>query len=311
MFAAITHLARLLRIARTFARHDALFPLERSGVSPVIVAIARAVSRRAVPGRPGERLAAALEELGPSFIKLGQALSVRSDLIGEELADDLAALQDRLPPFAGADARAIVESELGSPIDDLFESFDDTPVAAASIAQVHFAITTQGDAVAVKVLRPGIEARFRRDVDLLLWLARLVERTRPALRRLRPLDVVRTFEATVNTEMDLRLEAAAASELRENSADDEKFRVPDVDWNGSAVFESTISPRSKPPVLRRATSCSYPRKRFSARYSATGSSMPTCIPATCSWPPTGRCVRSISASWAGSTPARGTIWPTC
>jgi ubiquinone biosynthesis protein len=238
MFAAITHLARLLRIARTFARHDALFPLERSGVSPVIVAIARAVSRRAVPGRPGERLAAALEELGPSFIKLGQALSVRSDLIGEELADDLAALQDRLPPFAGADARAIVESELGSPIDELFESFDDTPVAAASIAQIHFAITTQGDAVAVKVLRPGIEARFRRDVDLLLWLARLVERTRPALRRLRPLDVVRTFEATVNTEMDLRLEAAAASELRENSADDEKFRVPDVDWNrtGRAVM---------------------------------------------------------------------------
>ena len=240
MFAAIAHLARLLRIARTFARHDALFPLEHGGVSPVIVALARAVSRRAVPGRPGERLAAALEELGPSFIKLGQALSVRSDLIGEELADDLAALQDRLPPFPGADARAIVESELGAPIEELFESFDDTPVAAASIAQVHFAITTDGDAVAVKVLRPGIEARFRRDVDLLLWLARLVERTRPALRRLRPLDVVRTFEATVNTEMDLRLEAAAASELRENSADDENFRVPGIDWNRTGRAAMTM-----------------------------------------------------------------------
>ena len=230
MFAAIAHLARLLRIARVFARHDALFPLEHAGASPVIVAIARAISRRAAPGRPGERLAAAREGVGPSFSKLGQALSVRSDVIGEELADDLATLQDRLPPLPGGTARASIEAELDAPVDEIFASFDDTPVAAASIAQVHFAITTQGDAVAVKVLRPGIEARFQRDIDLLLWLARLVERTRPALRRLRPLDVVRTFEATVNTEMDLRLEAAAASELRENSADDENFRVPDVDW---------------------------------------------------------------------------------
>ncbi len=230
MFAAIAHLARLLRIARTFARHDALFPLERSGASPFIVAVARAVSRRKAPGRPGERLAAALEELGPCFIKLGQALSVRSDIIGDELADDLAALQDRLPPFPSAEARAIVEAELGAPIEELYDSFDDTPVAAASIAQVHFARTVDGEDVAVKVLRPGIEARFQRDIDLMLWLARLVERTRPSLRHLRPLDVVRTFEATVNTEMDLRLEAAAASELRENSASDANFRVPDIDW---------------------------------------------------------------------------------
>jgi ubiquinone biosynthesis protein len=230
MFSTLTQVRRLLRIARILARHDALFPLERLGVAPLVVTLAHILSRRHVPGRPGERLAAALEELGPSFIKLGQALSVRSDLMGDEIADDLATLQDRLPPFPGAQARAIIEEELGAPLDTLFESFDDTPVAAASIAQVHFARTAEGEDVAVKVLRPGIEGRFRRDIDLFLWLARLVERTQPGLRRLRPLEVVRTFEATVNTEMDLRLEAAAASELRENSEGDEGFRVPNIDW---------------------------------------------------------------------------------
>jgi ubiquinone biosynthesis protein len=230
MFSSLTQLRRLLRIARTFARHDALFPLERMGVAPVIVTLARWLSRKHVPGRPGERLAAALEELGPCFVKLGQALSVRSDLVGDDIADDLAELQDRLPPFPAEQARAIVEEELGAPIAELYESFDDRPVAAASIAQVHFARTAEGEDVAVKVLRPGIEARFRRDIDLFLWLARLVERTRPELRRLRPLEVVRTFEQTVNTEMDLRLEAAAASELRDNAAGDTGFRVPKIDW---------------------------------------------------------------------------------
>ena len=230
MFAAFTQIRRLLRIARIFARHDALFPLERMGVAPVIVALARALSRREVPGRPGERLAAALEELGPSFIKLGQALSVRSDLVGEEIAHDLAKMQDNLPPFPGSDARAIIEEELQAPVETLFESFDNEPVAAASIAQVHFARTAEDGDVAVKILRPGIENRFRRDIDLFLWLARLVERTQPSLRRLRPVEVVRMFEATVNVELDLRLEAAAASELRENTENDSGFRVPKIDW---------------------------------------------------------------------------------
>lgn len=230
MIGSIASLARLIGIARTFARHDALFPLERMGVTPVIVSVAKLMSRREAPGRPGERLSAALEELGPTFIKLGQALSVRPDLVGEEIADDLSALQDSLPPFLGSIARETIEEELAAPVDELFASFDDTPVAAASIAQVHFAETHEGDKVAVKVLRPGIEARFRKDIDLFLWLARMVERTRPALRRLRPLEVVRTFEASVQIEMDLRLEAAAASELRENTEDDTGFRVPKIDW---------------------------------------------------------------------------------
>ena len=200
------------------------------GVARPIVALAKRFSRRQVEGRPGERLSAALEELGPTFIKLGQALSVRSDLVGEEIALDLSTLQDRLPPFPAVVARETIEEELFAPVDELFRHFDDTPVAAASIAQVHFAETHEGDKVAVKVLRPGIEARFRQDLDLFLWIARVVERTRPTLRRLRPLEVVRTFEASVQVEMDLRLEAAAASELRENTENDTGFRVPKIDW---------------------------------------------------------------------------------
>ena len=238
MFSALKSLARLFRIARTLAAHDALFPLEQLGVAPVIVSAARFLTRvlrksgdQKVSGqRPGQRLAAAFEALGPSFIKLGQALSVRSDLMGEEIAADLSALQDNLPPFPGAVAREIIEAELGGPLTDFFSEFDDTPVAAASIAQVHFAVTTDGEAVAVKVLRPDVEARFQQDIDLGLWLARMVERARPALRRLRPVEVVRTFETAVNTEMDLRLEASAASELADNFENDPNFQPPRIDW---------------------------------------------------------------------------------
>ncbi|MFQ5939608.1 MAG: 2-polyprenylphenol 6-hydroxylase, partial [Alphaproteobacteria bacterium] len=160
----------------------------------------------------------------------GQTLSTRADLIGEEMAADLSELQDRLPPFAGAQARRTIEEELGRPLEALFTRFDDTPAAAASIAQVHHAVTTEGREVAVKVLRPGIEAAFSRDLDLFYWVAALAERTQPDLRRLRPVEVVRTFAEGVRLEMDLRLEAAAASELGENFQDDPTFRVPKVDW---------------------------------------------------------------------------------
>lgn len=195
-----------------------------------IVAAAKLISRRTAEGRPGKRLSAALEELGPAFIKLGQALSVRPDLVGEEIADDLSNLQDRLPPFSSDVARQTIEKALGEPVDSLFAQFDDAPVAAASIAQVHFAKTHDGDKVAVKVLRPSIEAHFQQDLEVFLWLARLVECTRPALRRLRPAEVIQTFEASVKIEMDLRLEAAAASELHDNTEHDSGFRVPKIDW---------------------------------------------------------------------------------
>ena len=226
---------RLLAIARTLARHDALAALEDFGVAPVILWLARLVSRREAEGRAGEKLARALTELGPSFIKLGQFLSTRADLLGDELAADLSELQDALPPFDSAEARATVAGELGASLDELFESFEDEPVSAASIAQVHLAVARGeggevGREVAVKVLRPGIERAFSRDLDLLYWLAALVERTQPRLRRFKPMAVVGLFEETVRIEMDLRMEAAAASELADNFADDPTYHTPPVDW---------------------------------------------------------------------------------
>ncbi|MFN8925608.1 MAG: AarF/UbiB family protein, partial [Rhodospirillales bacterium] len=138
MFGSLRNIARLAGIVRTLGRHDALFADRVSGLAPGLGWMARRLSRRGVPGRPGERLAAALTELGPSFIKLGQALSTRADLVGEEVSTDLARLQDRLAPFPSDAAVATIEAELGRPVDVLFAAFDPTPVAAASIAQVHY-----------------------------------------------------------------------------------------------------------------------------------------------------------------------------
>jgi ubiquinone biosynthesis protein len=251
MFAALRHTIRLLTIARTLARHDALFPLELLGAAPLVAMLARLMSRRKVPGRPGQRLVAALQELGPSFIKLGQSLSTRSDLIGEEMADDLSELQDRLPPFAGGTARRTVEAELDVPLDDMFAEFEDKPVAAASIAQVHFAVTSDGEEVAVKVLRPGIEEAFARDLELFYWLAQTVERAQPAFRRLKPIEVVRTLAESVRIEMDLRFEAAAASELSGNFADAPSFRVPRVDWLRTARRVLTLERVGGIPIDER------------------------------------------------------------
>ncbi len=262
MLRASRNILRLLTIARTLAKHGALAPLrdvlQGSGLAPAVLFLAEQFSRtptaRERASRPGERLAAALTELGPAFIKLGQMLSTRSDLLGEQVASDLSRLQDRLAPFPGKAARATIEAELGQPIETLFARFDDAPVSAASIAQVHYAVlralpeeaagddggdgTGEADAelreVAVKVLRPGIEAALARDIDLMFWIAEWVETTQPRLRRLKPVGVVAIFAATVRTEMDLRLEAAAASELAENFTDDPSYRVPDIDWRRTA-----------------------------------------------------------------------------
>ena len=226
--------ARVVATARCLGRHNALFPLE---LLPVPAAIRWAAGRLAnhdAPGRPGERLARALQELGPAFIKLGQSLAVRGDLLGEAIARDLSELQDRLPSFPAAKAKAVVEAELERQLGQLFASFEAEPVAAASISQVHFAVTVEGDEVAVKILRPGIERAIERDLDFLLWLAEWAERLRPALRRYRPVDSVRLLAATTRREMDLRLEAAAAAEFRANCAGDEGFKVPKVDWRRTA-----------------------------------------------------------------------------
>lgn len=230
MLRAPRHIARLFRIAWMLARHDALFPLRVARAAPAVVLLASLAPKKRGLGRPGQRLAVALQALGPSFIKFGQAIATRPDLIGEDVARDLSELQDRLPPFPAREARAIIEAELGKPVDELFATFEDKPVAAASIAQVHYARTTDGRDVAVKVLRPDVEKAFERDLGLFLWVAGVAQRAVPASRRLRPVEVVRTLAESVRIEMDLRLEAAAASELAENMVVEEGFRVPAIDW---------------------------------------------------------------------------------
>ncbi len=234
MLTGLIHLTRLFGIAHTLARQDSLWVLERvsARIAPLrwCVWLLRLLFRRRRAGRPGERLAAAFADLGPSYVKLGQALSVRADLVGEEVARDLEKLQDGLDPFPTDAAIRTIEETLGLPLDQTFMQFDRDPIAAASIAQVHFAVTPDGRDVAVKVLRPGIEAQLERDIGLFRFLAKCAELIHPPIRRLRPVAVVDTFEEWIRVELDLRLEGAAAAELKENCEGDEDFHVVDVDW---------------------------------------------------------------------------------
>lgn len=177
----------------------------------------------------GEKLAKTLSSLGPSFIKLGQALSVRQDIVGEEIAESLTQLQDKIPPFPYKKAKKIIEKEFDKPIDEMFSFFDKKSVAAASIAQVHKAKTVDGVYVAVKILRPDVKKIFARDIKLLYFIARTLNRFK-SIKRLKPIAVVDVFAETVKKEMDLRIEAAAASQLKENCANDEWFYVPKIFW---------------------------------------------------------------------------------
>ena len=176
----------------------------------------------------GERLRLALEELGPIFIKLGQALSTRRDLLPLDIADELAKLQDRVPPFDGVLARQIVERAHGKPVAETFEQFDETPLAAASIAQVHAARLAGGAEVIVKVLRPGMRAIIRRDLEVMHALAGLAKRNSAEARRLRLDEIVDEYEKTILDELDLMREAANATQLRRNFAGSDLLHVPAV-----------------------------------------------------------------------------------
>ncbi|WBU53259.1 2-polyprenylphenol 6-hydroxylase [Paracoccus sp. SCSIO 75233] len=179
-------------------------------------------------------LTRAITALGPAYIKFGQILSTRPDVVGVELADQLTYLQDKLPPFPTETAKQMIAADLGRPVDEMFSEFAE-PVAAASIAQVHRArLATTGQEVAVKVLRPNIGAAFSRDIDAFHFGASMIEALSPATRRLRPRDVVNHFEGIVNGELDLRLEAASASLFAENTKDDECFQVPSPHWHLSS-----------------------------------------------------------------------------
>lgn len=183
-------------------------------------------------GDPGTPPAVrALTALGPAYIKFGQILSTRPDLVGDELATQMRVLQDKLPPFDMLTAKRAVQSELGQPVEALFDDFS-PPIAAASIAQVHKArVRATGEDVAVKVLRPGIERAFRVDIDAFYFAASMIELLSPASRRLRPTDVIKHFEGVVLGELDLRLEASSAGEFAANTQNDTGFQLPEVKWD--------------------------------------------------------------------------------
>jgi len=182
-------------------------------------------------GTRGERLRRALEDLGPIFVKFGQVVSTRRDLIPPDIADELARLQDRVPPFPGEAARARIEEALDRPVAELFSSFDVTPLAAASIAQVHAAILHDGREVVVKVLRPGMREVIGRDLEVLHALAGLAEEWWPESRRFRPRAVVAEYEKTILNELDLMREAGNASQLKRNFAGSRMLHVPEVHWD--------------------------------------------------------------------------------
>lgn len=237
---------RLIRTGATLERTGAMKVVLDAFEAPApIRLVARALGvpfkflgYKGDPGMPP--LTRALTALGPAYIKFGQILSTRPDVVGDELAVQLRVLQDKLPPFSVEKAKAEVAKELGVPIDAVFSEFSE-PVAAASIAQVHKAKLAQtGEYVAVKVLRPGIEKAFNKDVDAFYLAARMVDIFAPGARRLRPMDVIEHFDGVVQGELDLRLESSAASEFEANTKDDKGFELPQIKWDLSARRVMTL-----------------------------------------------------------------------
>ncbi len=225
------HIARLIFISVTVLRYG----LDELALSNFRQRWVRLLVRVMVIGRTldaprGERLRLGLERLGPIFVKFGQVLSTRRDLLPEDLADELEKLQDRVPPFPAAQARALIEKALGRPIEAVFEQFEAEPVASASIAQVHFAVLKGGREVAVKVLRPGMLAAIDDDLSLMRTLAVWVERFSADGKRLKPREVVAEFDNYLHDELDLVREAANAAQLRRNMHGIDLIMVPEMVW---------------------------------------------------------------------------------
>lgn len=230
---------RLIRAGFVLAREGALSIPDQKVLPPALrlpIALGRVFERGSVK-RTGrvERLTRALNRLGPTYVKFGQTLATRPDIVGPEVAQDLAALQDKMEPFDAALVPGLLRDALGTRAAELTEL--SPPVAAASIAQVHKAVLVAGGerrTVAVKILRPGIRERFLADLESYYAAARLLERIAPKIRRLRPVDVVATLERSALLELDLRLEGAAISEFSGNIAGDEGFVIPEVVWDQTA-----------------------------------------------------------------------------
>jgi ubiquinone biosynthesis protein len=242
MIGTVTALFRMAGAGFVLVREGAVSVVDLDLLPPaprLALRFAKAFERRNLDkSNRAERLTAALNRLGPSYVKLGQFLATRPDIVGREASETLGRLRDEIEPFPEAEARAMVAAAFGRPLEEVFVSFS-PPVAAASIAQVHRAEVADKDdgelrPAAVKVLRPNVRRRFQRDLDTFYAGARMIERADPASRRLRPVAVVDTLARSVAIEMDLRLEAAALSEMGENTAGDSGFRVPKVDWERTA-----------------------------------------------------------------------------
>ena len=256
MIAAISHLIRLARAGFVFAR-EGVFALVDPALLPLPARAALKLARlieRPTGASADNRLATALTKLGPAYVKLGQFLATRPDVVGVALARDLESLQDKMAPFPQAEAEAAVAAALGKPLPEIFASFGPA-VAAASIAQVHRAEIVTADGrkpVAVKVLRPDVERRFRVDLDAFIFAARRAESLTAEARRLRLIETVLTLRRSVAIEMDLRLEAAALSEMAENTKTDPDFRVPTVDWDRTAKGVLTLEWIEGTPLHDRA-----------------------------------------------------------
>ncbi|MES2599867.1 MAG: 2-polyprenylphenol 6-hydroxylase [Pseudomonadota bacterium] len=243
MISALTHTLRLARAGYVFAREGVFGFADPSTMPPqaqFAVRMARLIERRGAA--TSGRLSRALTRLGPTYVKLGQFLATRPDVVGITMARDLENLQDRLPPFPQAQAEAVVVTAFDKPVSEVFASFGES-VAAASIAQVHRAEVEKDGVrttVAVKVLRPNVGGRFRHDLSDFMFAARKIEAISVEARRLRPIEIVDTLSRSVAMEMDLRLEAAALSEMAENTKDDHEFRIPTVDWDRTSHHVLTM-----------------------------------------------------------------------
>ena len=225
---------RMLRTGWVLVRHDALVPKEYAGDVPFFIRWAGGISRIfAIRGRaenPGERFAAALEKLGPAYIKFGQILSTRADMLDPVFVKGLSRLKDKVPPFSHEQAEEMLASEWGAPWNSKLKSLSQ-PIAAASVAQVHKGVLHSGEEVAVKILRPNIRERMTKDMDVLQMVAGLADRFVKDLERLRPKVFIETARRAVMLELDLRLEAAAASEISDIAKETGYFKVPEIFWD--------------------------------------------------------------------------------
>ena len=227
-------LIRTLALLRVFIRHRLDVPLLRLPIPFALRLLIWCMPWRlliAAKGSEPERVKQALIDLGPVFVKFGQLLATRRDLLADEWVEPLASLLDKVPPFPGAQAQLIIEQAIGQPVNDAFKEFQQQPLASASVAQVHAARLSSGESVVVKVIRPGIQKIMRRDIRMMRAVAGVINTWVPDLRRLRASDVIDEFEKTLYDELDLQREAANASQLRRNFEDSELLYIPKIYWD--------------------------------------------------------------------------------